>query len=127
MFPNGIFQFNITKLIAHINTKSDDFPIVEVILDTLGKSSDNLSKPAVQAANLSFPIILAEISPGRFNVIDGNHRVAKARLEGIKKLPAFKVSPNQHYRFLISVNSYKKYVEYWNSKVDEMYTFSGQR
>lgn len=120
LFPNGLFEFNITKLIAHINANPVNFPIEEVVLDTLWESSSNLSDAAIQAANLSVPIILAEISPGRFNVVDGNHRVAKARRNGAKSLLAYTVRPDQHHRFLTSVNAYKKYVEYWNTKVVEM-------
>lgn len=120
LFPNGFFEFNITKLIAQIKTNPDDFPIEEVTLDSLWESSPNLSETTIQAANLSVPIILAEISPGRFNVVDGNHRVAKARRDGVGSLPAFKVGPDQHHHFLTTVDGYKKYVEYWNSKVVEM-------
>lgn len=120
LFPNGIFEFNITKLIAHINANPDNFPIEEVALDTLWESSTSLDEAAIEAANLSIPIILAEIRPGMFNVVDGNHRVAKARRNHTKSLLAYRVSPDQHHRFLTSVNTYKKYVEYWNSKVAEM-------
>lgn len=120
LFPNGFFEFNITKLIAHIKVNPDNFPIEEVALDTFWESSINLDETAVLAANLSVPVILAEISPGRFNVVDGNHRVAKARRGGVKRLPAYKVRPDQHHRFLISVDAYEKYVEYWNEKVAEM-------
>lgn len=120
LFPNGLFEFNITKLIAHLGANPVNFPIEEVALDTLWESSSNLSEAAIQAANLSVPIILAEISPGRFNVVDGNHRVAKARHNGAKSLPAYLVRPDQHHRFLTSINAYTKYVEYWNSKVADM-------
>ena len=120
LYPNVIFEFNITKLIEHIKVNPDAFPVEEVALDTLWESSLELDETAIQAANLAVPIILAEISPGRFNVVDGNHRVAKARRDGFKSLPAYKVSPDRHYRFLTSANAYKKYVEYWNSKVADI-------
>jgi hypothetical protein len=71
----------------------------------------------ISTANLRNPIILAEISPNRFNVIDGNHRVEKARREGVRRIPAYRVYAHQHVAFLTSVKAYEKYVEYWNSKV----------
>jgi hypothetical protein len=36
----------------------------------------HLDPDAITAADLSRPILLAEISPGLSNVIDGNHRLA---------------------------------------------------
>jgi hypothetical protein len=66
------------------------------------------------------PIVLAEISPNRFNVIDGNHRVERARREGMPYIPAYRVHPHQHMAFLTSARAYEKYVEYWNSKVDDL-------
>jgi len=120
IFPNGIFQFNISKLLNFIKQSPDGFLRKEVEVETLYKKSPHDQNPsAIDSANLETPIILAEISPGRFNVIDGNHRVEKARRLGVKKLFAYKVHPEQHVNFLISNESYKKYVEYWNSKVDE--------
>jgi hypothetical protein len=119
LFRNGIFEFNITKLIAFIFANPEQFPAEFVALDTLWESPNRLTTEPVQPIDLSIPIILAEISPGRINVIDGNHRVEEARSKGIKALPAYKLRPEQHHRFLTSENAYKKYVQYWNSKVAE--------
>ncbi|MBB5349581.1 ParB N-terminal domain-containing protein [Desulfoprunum benzoelyticum] len=65
---------------------------------------------------VSTPIILAEISPGRFNLIDGNHRTEKARMMGVKKVIAYKLGVEQHMKFLTDLKAYKAYVAYWNSK-----------
>ena len=120
MFPNGIFVFNITKLIAHVMANAADFPVEEVAVNTLGLTSSNLDEPTVQNADLSRPIVLAEIAPGRYNVIDGNHRVGRARRDGVQSLPAYKVGPSIHYRFLTTTRGYKAYIEYWNEKATGM-------
>ena len=120
LFPNGIFEFNITKLIAYVRANQDQFPIELVALDTLWESPNELGTSPFMPLDLTVPIIVAEISPGRLNVIDGNHRVEEARRKGIKELSAYRVNPNQHRRFLTSVNAYTKFTEYWNSKVAEM-------
>jgi ParB-like chromosome segregation protein Spo0J len=62
------------------------------------------------------PIILAEILPGRFNLIDGNHRIVKAHRLGIERIHAYRLNIDQHIKFLTSMEGYKAYVEYWNSK-----------
>ena len=41
--------------------------------------SASLNQSHVDTVDLSIPVIQAEISPGTFIVIDGHHRIAKAR------------------------------------------------
>ena len=72
LFPNGIFEFNITKLLQHIKSSPNSFPVETVSLAALQVwSSTDLDEATIQNADVSLPIVLAEISPGRFNVIDG--------------------------------------------------------
>lgn len=121
LFPNGIFEFNITKLVAYLKANPDRYPIEELLLESLRLwESSDLDDATVNNANIDNPIILAEISPGRFNVIDGNHRLAKARRDKAKCIRAYKVSPNLHYRFMTTVKGYQAYVVYWNSKVKDI-------
>jgi hypothetical protein len=117
LFPNGLFVFNVTKLALHLTSNQDDFPVEQVAVSSLGLTSSNLDENTVRNADLSRPLLLAEIAPSGFNVIDGNHRVARARLDGIAMLPAQRVGPKVHQRFLTSVESYQEYVRYWNAKV----------
>jgi hypothetical protein len=77
-----------------------------------------LADAAIDAADLSRPILLAEIAPDRYNVVDGNHRVAKARREGLRCIPAHRLQCPEHVAFLTSTRAYETYVEYWNSKLD---------
>ena len=120
LYPNGIFEFNITRLSAYI-VAAGRFPAEPVALDsiTYGGTSPGLNELTIAAADLSRPVILAEISPGRYNLIDGNHRVAKARREGVLSILAYRISCPDHVAFLTSTRAYEKYVEYWNSKVDD--------
>ena len=49
--------------------------------------------------------------------IDGNHRLGKARQDGVRTIAAYRVRCPQHVPFLTSITAHEKYVEYWNSKV----------
>ncbi len=119
LFPNGIFEFNITKLLKHIKSNPDSFPIERVkMIELPAWSSPDLDEATIQRADLSSPIVLAEISPGRFNVIDGNHRLERARRDGAESIPAYRVLPSAHHHFLTSTRAYREYVAYWNSKLD---------
>jgi hypothetical protein len=120
LYPNGIFEFNITRLSAYI-VAAGRFRAEPVALDsiTYGGTSPGLNQLTIAAADLSRPVILAEISPGRYNLIDGNHRVANARREGVPGILAYRIPCPEHVAFLTSTRAYEKYVEYWNSKVDD--------
>lgn len=118
LYPNGIFEFNITRLSAFVSTHVDRFPIERVEVDDIPNyGSDNLDEEVIGTADLFRPILLAEISPGLFNLIDGHHRVAKARREGVGTLPIHRVACPHHVRFLTSTRAHELYIEYWNGKL----------
>jgi len=127
-YPNGIFHFNITRLLTFIDAHLGDFP-VEVILtaDVSDFGSSSLDEAAVRSVDLSRPVLLAEIAPGRYNLIDGHHRVAKARCDGVPTVYARRIACPRHVSFLTTTEAYEKYVEYWNSKVREMHRHSSTR
>lgn len=117
-FPNGIFEFNITKLTKFIEKNPLLFPVEFVSVDSLVRYDESTLDPeVVHTADISNPIILAEISPEKFNVIDGNHRLAKARKLNQEKIPTRRILVEHHIAFLTSTTAYKAFVEYWNSKL----------
>lgn len=120
-YQNGIFEFNITKLLEFINANQDIFQPQEVEVNAVRKtySPSNLNELTIQSTNISAPIILAEISPDIFNVIDGHHRLEKAYRDGVTKILAYKVLAGQHIRFLTSTMAYTEYVQYWNAKLKD--------
>lgn len=117
-YPNGVFEFNITRLLAFIDAHADRFPITEITLAELSVIGDSKLDPeTMRTADLSRPIVLAEIAPNRYNVIDGHHRIGRARREGVKSLSGHKIRCPEHLAFLTSTLAYQRYVEYWNSKL----------
>lgn len=120
LFPNGIFVFNITKMIEHVRSNAGNWSVEDVAVDDLPEKTQSINWAHVDSTDVSLPIILAEIAPGRYNVIDGNHRVEKARKMGIPTVPAYRLTIPQHVRFLISKEAYVSYVEYVNGKLKDM-------
>ena len=121
LYPNGIFIFNITKMLEFITKNQSTFAVEEVEVSSIyGGHKESLDEATVIKANISNPIILAEIAPRRFNVIDGNHRLEKAYRDGVSKVPAYRISPKHHLQFLTTEKGYKAYVSYWNEKLDQM-------
>jgi hypothetical protein len=120
LYPNGIFVFNISRLLAFVQAHPDRFPVEQIELaDIPDYGGSHLDEASIRAADLSRPILLAEIAPGRYNVIDGHHRIAKARHDGARTVAGQRLWCPEHVRFLTSSTAYQKYIDYWNSKVDE--------
>ncbi len=117
LFPNGIFVFNITRLIEYIQKNSDSITLEEVAVSDFFEGFSSINEAHINSVKISKPVIVAELSPGYYNLIDGNHRMEKARRMGIKKLPAYKLNVDHHILFLTSTKAYVAYVEYWNSKL----------
>jgi len=119
-FPNGIFIFNITRLLEHIAAHRGEYKLVAV------KVADHMTLPSriplEKCADADFhdPVMLAEISPGRYNLIDGNHRMTKAHHDGVETLQAYMLSPKQHSLFITEQKAYDAYIAYWNGKLQNL-------
>lgn len=117
MFPVGIFVFNITRMTAHLHTTERSTEVVTVSEFHPGHSTIN--EPHVDTVDLKRPVIVAEISPGRYNLIDGHHRMEKARRVELNTLPAYRLHAHEHLQFLTTRRAYDAYIDYWNDKVEE--------
>lgn len=117
LFSNGVFVFNISRMIEDLQSKSAGIPISEFQFSECYCNSDSFNEAHIDSVNLDKPIILAEIAPNRYNVIDGNHRVEKAKRTGSSSLPCYRLQPIQHTKYLTTRKAYDTYVEYWNDKL----------
>ncbi len=119
LYPNGIFVFNITKMLKFINDSRDAVPLTSIDVKAYRNGLSSLNESHIDSVDITSPIILAEISPGRHNVIDGNHRLEKAYRMGMENIPAYTLKAKQHIPFLTSLKAYHAYVEYWNLKIKD--------
>ena len=111
-FVNGIFEFNITRMIEHIKSNPKIFIPEKVSISEFYNDFSDIDEEHIDSVILDEPVIFAEIAPGRYNLIDGNHRMEKAKRLGYKDIMAYKLSPEQHVMFLTSCHSYDKYIVY---------------
>jgi len=70
VFPNGIFVFNITKMLEYIKKNSNKIDLVEVSVADFPKSFSSIDETHADLVDVSCPVLLAEISPGYYNLID---------------------------------------------------------
>lgn len=117
LYANGIFVFNITKMTEHINSNFKYIDLVDIEVSDFPKCFSSIDESHIDSVDVSQPVIIAEISPGHFNLIDGNHRMEKARRLGINRMSAYKLNVNQHIAFLTEKKAYLSYIDYWNGKL----------
>lgn len=103
----------------YIRDQPGGITLEEVPVSDFSAGFSTIDERHLDSAEISQPVILAEIAPGRYNLIDGHHRVEKARRIGIKHIPAYRLNVAQHMRFMTSQRAYVAFVEYWNSKLNE--------
>jgi len=122
LYPNGIFVFNVTKMQLYIDQNRALFPVTQAKVDVHCKFSGNLDYAFIEsdAIDLNRPVILAEIAPNMYNLIDGHHRIEKAKRLGCKQLSAIEIHPERHMLFLTTFEGYRAYIDYWNKKIDAL-------
>lgn len=89
----------------YIQKNPSSITLEDVAVSDFFKGFSSINESNVDSVDISKPVILAEISPGRYNLIDGNHRMEKARRMGINSIRAYKLNVEQHIRFLTSKKS----------------------
>ena len=132
-YPNGIFNYNVSRLIKDLaadeNEKDSRAPWLNTAVKvpvSVKEAIDHchglghLEEEHIQAADLDRPLIFIELAPDSFNLIDGHHRLEKARRQGITELPAWMVFAHAAIHYLGSEAEYSRYVGYWNSKIEDL-------
>ena len=120
LYRNGIFEFNIAKILNDIKSNAISFEIIDLDVRLWQKDHNlfaNLNDEHIKSSDVTIPIIIAEISPQNYNCIDGNHRLEKANRENVLYIKAYKINSPHHINYLTDVSAYKKYIDYWNSKL----------
>lgn len=128
IYCNGVFRFNVSAVLEWL--KQNPLPVVDVPV-RIWRSFGSKEDCHVEAADLSRPIVIAEIAPDYcdfipdfpendwyargYVCIDGQHRIEKATWLGMGTLPAVVLRMEEHVPFLYA--SYDRYVEYWNGKL----------
>lgn len=69
LFPNGLFEFNITKMLEFIHENKDQIFFKNLEVKSYRRGLSCLNEDTILTAQVSNP---------KYNVIDGNHRLERA-------------------------------------------------
>lgn len=113
------FNWNISRALEWIdvNLEEVELSVVQVGQPAPLADSSGLDEDFLPQADLTKPLIMVRMRPEFFRLIDGSHRLAKARRLGVKELPAYYLTQEQHRQFFTSSDMDKRYVDYWNEKL----------
>lgn len=119
IYRNGIFNFNISKMLEHITTGKLDAKeeIINVSEWVKKHFHGSVNEEHLPSVDITKPVLQVEIRPGVFEIIDGNHRIEKASRKGVEFISSYKLKGEQLVAFFADVRGYKAFVEYWNSKL----------
>jgi len=123
IYPNGIFNFNITRIQEHIETGKLNVEEERINIKEWFKTHirRTVNEDHLQSVDVKKPVIQAEIRPGMFEIIDGNHRMEKACREEVEFVPSYKIKGEQLLLFFTDNRGYEAFIPYWNSKLTDDY------
>ncbi|MGO1368834.1 MAG: ParB N-terminal domain-containing protein [Senegalia sp. (in: firmicutes)] len=119
IYQNGIFHFNISRILEHIISGKIEVEKEEINVSDWYKTHFNglIDEEHLYTVDTTKPVIQAEISPNRYVIIDGNHRLEKAYRNNIKTIDSYKLKVDQLLEYFTDIRGYESFVEYWNSKI----------
>ena len=123
IYKNGIFNFFISKILEDIENGVFEPKMERINIEKWKKThctNSSLNEEHLKMVNTKKPIIQAEISIGRFEIIDGNHRFEKALRDGKKTINSYKIYVEELIPYFYDQKGYECFVKYWNSKLDEL-------
>jgi len=119
IYPNGIFNFNISRILEHISTGQLDVEKELINVKEWFKTHfrGSVNEKHLPMVDTTKPVLQAEIRPGMFEIIDGNHRMEKAYRNDVEFVISYKLKGEQLISFFADKRGYEAFVEYWNSKL----------
>lgn len=99
---NGILIWDVTSILEDIEQHPDSYTIQTLSTALLADHNDaRVSHTRAMASDLTKPLVVAELSKDHLLLIDGNHRLYKARTLGLENIPCYYLSQRQQQHFIV--------------------------
>ena len=101
---NGILIWDVTSILEDIEQHPDSYTIQTLSTALLADHNDaRVSHTRAMASDLTKPLVVAELSKDHLLLIDGNHRLHKARALGLENIPCYYLSDHLNMSTLLPV------------------------
>ncbi|MFW6009562.1 MAG: hypothetical protein ACOCP8_09900 [archaeon] len=119
IYPNGIFNFNISKILNDINCGTLEVEKEKINISEWFKTHMHgvINESHISSVDITRPVLQAEIRLGKFEIIYGNHRIEKEYRNNIKTINSYKLNGEKLVDYFIDKRGYEAFVQYWNSKL----------
>ena len=119
IFRNGYFKFNITRIMEDIVAGKLEVAEEPINVSSWSRlnSSNTVNEDHLSSVDINKTVLQAEIRAGAYTMIDGNHRIEKARRESVEWINSYKIKGEQLVPYFIEKKGYEAFIEYWNSKL----------
>ncbi len=127
IYVKGTLSLNITAVLKSISAGEIQCPCEDLNIKTWFlinfQQQGTIHETHLDKVDLKKPIVLAERKPGAFTVVDGHHRMAKARRDGVENIKAYKISGKDFISFFTTLESYEKFLWDWNEDLASFMMF----
>ena len=107
---SGSLLWNIGRMLED----SASFRVVSRSITELAEGNPFHGDPEyAMETDLTRPLILAELQEGKYKLLDGNHRLYKARALHVDRLPVYLLTREEHIRYIENYEeeTYRKIME----------------
>lgn len=107
---SGSLLWNIGRMLED----SASFRVVSRSITELAEENPFHGDPEyAMETDLTKPLILAELQEGKYKLLDGNHRLYKARALHVDRLPVYFLTREEHIRYIENYEeeTYRKIME----------------
>lgn len=99
---NGILIWDITSILEDIENHPDSYTVRYLPASLLARHNESkVSHTRAMSTDISKPLVVAELSEDHILLIDGNHRLYKARTLGMENVPCYYLTREQQQHFIV--------------------------
>ena len=113
-YPMGTESGSLLWNIGRMLEDAAAFRVVSRSITELAEGNPFHGDPEyAMETDLTKPLILAELQEGKYKLLDGNHRLYKARALHVDRLPVYFLTREEHIRYIENYEeeTYRKIME----------------
>jgi len=122
IFHFGALRWNVTKMKQWIKENVDSLDILDIPVEPWAVFIENVIRHRedhIDEVNIAEPLIAVEMLEDSIIVVDGAHRILKAKKLGIENLKTYFLPFDLQVQFLINEWEYEQAITMWNNDCEQ--------